>query len=78
MYADFIPKTDMKKLFNFIPERIKSVKTKEINKKYNKKLELNELHGISKSLDHIKEQINHKEERQRNKNKTKIIHTYIM
>jgi tetrahydromethanopterin S-methyltransferase subunit G len=55
----------MKELFNLIPERVKSKRKQIYNNK--KELKLDDLHGVSQSLDDIEELINVEEERQHNK-----------
>jgi hypothetical protein len=64
IHADFIPRTNMKELFNLIPERVKSNRKQKYSNK--KELKLEDLHGVSQSLDDIEELINVEEERQHN------------
>jgi hypothetical protein len=52
----------MKDLFNSIPEKVKSIKQKKYSKNNQKELKLNNLHGVSQSLDDIEELINVEEE----------------
>jgi hypothetical protein len=63
IHADFIPRTNIKELFNFIPERVKSKRKQKYNNNNKKELKLDELHGVSQSLDDIEELINVEEER---------------
>jgi tetrahydromethanopterin S-methyltransferase subunit G len=67
IHADFIPKTNMRELFNLIPERIKSKRKQKHSNKNKIELKLNDLHGDSQSLDDKEELINVEEKRQHNK-----------